>query len=421
MIIIRRSIKILTLLFLLSSPNHSYASAQTSFSKGIDLFKSGHYSQAITHFKKAEQSGLKSASLYFNLGSSYYRAGHYQQSISYFEKLNKFPKMLDIAAYNLGLVYTKIGDEKLSQKWFNWIIKNSSNTKIIALSEQQINKSNAISSQKKWSNYASLSIGNDSNINVAPSGTALEKSDSFFKLYLNSEYLFSGSRAEGWLMSGGVYHKNFSDFSENNERQYNFAIKRKLNINDWKSHFKTKVTKSIYNDRSYQTVLSLQASTTKNLSSKNKLKLRYRYSDIKSDNNNYAYLDGNKQQLRAELRRKQKSYIQKFYYEYETNNRNDSATLSYSANRHTINAIHTIKHSNSIHWGGEFSYRQSSYPVINLNDRDATRWKYAIFADYNFDRTTKLKAKLTHTDNQSDSSIFDYNNNIAELTLSKIF
>lgn len=410
---------LLTLFITVSSPVHASASAEQSFSKGTQSFKDGRFNEAIQYFKKSENMGLKTPSLFFNLGSSYYKAGQYQQSINYFKKLRQYPHMIAIASYNLGLTHKKMGAKKSAQKWFTWVINNSSNKKLITLSDQQIKKTDK--NKKKWSVYSSLSLGNDSNIDAAPNGTALEQSDNFIKLYLNSDYILSGNRKDGWLASAGLYRIDYSDFSINDTAQYNVAVKRKLYLFDWKTHFKAKALKSTYNSADYQTVLTFEAAATNILSKENKLRLRYRYSDINSDNIAYDYLEGNKQQLRLELKHKNNSYKQKFYYEYETNNREDSAALSYSPKRHTLKGMHTIQASRNIQWGGEISYRQSNYPVISSNNRDGERWKYGVFGSYRFDKTSKLKAKIIHTNNESKSSLYDYDKNIISLTLSKTF
>lgn len=413
------------LFFFLSLPAHANSLTELNFSNGIKSFKAGDYLKAIKHFKAAEEKGLKTASLYFNLGSSYYKAEKYKQSEIVFIKLRKFPKMRTLASYNLGLIYKNTNNEQHAIQWFRKVIKVNDSAKLSTLASLQID---TIKSDKKltnkldrWNNYAYLSLGNDSNINVAPSDTALNQSDSFASFYINSEYLISGSISDAWLANASFYHIDYTDFNNNNESQYSLSLKRKLKKAEWLNQFVGKLTKSTYNSADYQTTLSLEASTSRKITKENKFKLRYRYKKIDSDNVLYNYLEGNKQQLRAEIKTRKKTYRQKYYYEYEVNDRQDTSSLSYSPTRHTLKIIHSIKVNNSVDWGGELSYRISDYPVIATTDRDSTRWKYGIFGSYRFDKKIKLKAKFTHTDNASDSLLYEYGKNVFRLTLSRFF
>jgi tetratricopeptide (TPR) repeat protein len=404
---------------------NAYSSARDSFEKGISFFKSKKYPAAIKYFKKAEKNGLKTASLYFNLGSSYYKNKQYKKSEIYFKKLSTFPKMRSIASFNIGLVSKKMGKIKTAQKWFKWVIKKSTNKKLVALSRQQLKntkkKSPKIKNRSPWSHYASLTFGHDNNIDTAPSGTALEQSDNFMTIFLNTRKLLKGTRSNGWFAGASFFHIDYDKLNTNNETQYGASLKRSLNISDWKSKLTLKLTKNTYAGADYQTNLIIEAAGSKKLSRTNTLKLRYRFNDINSDNIIYDYLEGRKHQVRAELKQQSRTSKQRFYYEYETNDRQDTATLSYSPTRHTLRAIHTIKISQTIHWGGELSYRQSDYPVVASVSRDSTRWKYGVFGIYRFDKTMKLKARLIHTDNNSDSATYDYDKDIISLSLSKLF
>jgi len=413
------------ILFIFALSGNAYASAKSDFEKGVTSFKSENYSTAIKSFRQAEKKGLKSASLYFNLGSSYYKNKQYKQSVIFFKKLSDYPAMRAIAAFNIGLADKQMNRKKSAEKQFIWVIKNSNNKKLTTLARQQIKnikgKKSIRKNSKAWSSYASLALGNDSNISVAPSGTALERSDSFATIFLKTSKLLTGSKSNGWQAGADFYRFSYSTYNANSSTQYGAFIKKALKISDWKSKLITRLSKSTYGGSSYQTNLMLEAAGIKKLSKNNRFKLRFRYYDINSDNTVYDYLQGSKQQFRTELKRNTDNFKQRFYYELETNSRQDTATVSYSPTRHTLRAIHTIKTSRDIDWGGELSYRQSNYPVIASGSRDSTRWKYGLFAMYRFDKTTKLKARFVYTDNSSDSVIYDYDKNIISLNLSKLF
>lgn len=417
--------RIFVLIFIFLSSFYAHASAKDDFSKGIALFKKNNYSAAINFFKKVEESTPASAALYFNLGSSYYKNKQYKKAETYFKKLTVYPKMRAIAIFNMALVNKTMRNNKTAKKQFKWVIKKSHNKKLISLAVRQIKSLKAIAlknrKQKSWSHYASLTLGNDSNINVAPDGTALERADSFTTLFLKTTKLLSGTSSHGWLANVSLFRFDYSTVNANSSSQYSASLTRSLKFNGWRNKFNAQLLKSTYGGSDYQTRFTIEASGIKKLSKNNKLKFRFRYYDINSNNIIYDYLEGNKQQFRAELKHSTSALKQRFYYEYEINNRQDTATLSYSPVRHTLKAIHTIKTSKKIHWGGEVSYRQSDYPVVAVINRDSIRWKYGLFGIYRFDKTTKLKARIVYTDNQSDSTIYEYNKDVVSLSFSKLF
>ena len=413
------------ILFLISLSGNAYSSTKSVFSEGTTAFKSKNYLAAIKHFKNAEKMGLETASLYFNLGSSYFKAKQYKQAEIYFKKLKKHPKMMPIASYNLGLVNLKLGKKKPAIKWFRWVISDTQDRKLITLSKNQLKKLNVKvkvkTKSKDWSVYTSVAWKSDSNVDVAPSGTPQEQSDTSITLFLNSEFLLAGKKSNGWFAGAGFYDINYSKFNSNEESQYNISLKRKLKISDWKTRFTVTAAKSTFDGQDYQSILMLEAISSKKLSKKNRLRFRFRHSNISSENTLYDYLEGNKQQLRVEFRRKSKANSQRYYYELETNDREDSTTLSYSPTRHNLKAIYTSNINKKIQWGGEFAYRQSDYPIVLTTDRDSTRWKFGFFGVYRFDKTTKLKARAIHTDNDANDDTYDYEKDVISLTLSKLF
>jgi len=159
---------------------------------------------------------MKSPALYYNLASSYYKLGEYDKAGAYFNKVRKYKDMQSLAEYNLGLVALKKNETKTAEKWFNSVVKNSKDGKLVVLAEKKLRtvkpRKKASWVSKKWSAYLSGALGYDDNVNFAPLGITSEKSDSFSEVVASVDYLFSGDRKNGWL--GEAYFYNINYFNE---------------------------------------------------------------------------------------------------------------------------------------------------------------------------------------------------------------
>jgi hypothetical protein len=156
----------------------------------------------------------------------------------------------------------------------------------------------------------------------------------------------------------------------------------------WKTRFSTQLSKRTYGGDDYQTIMSIHTSAKQRLSGMKYLRLRYRYENIGSDNVIYNYLDGWRQQLRAEYIACSKSNGKRLYYELELNDRQDTANASYSPTRHTVRGVYAKKLDSKIRWGGDIAYRRSAYnyPVTATQNRDDTRWRLAAQIDCRYSK-----------------------------------
>jgi len=416
--------------FLLNFSSPVFADGEDAFNKAADFFNQGDYAAAVKQFKNAETQGMESAALYYNLASSYYKLGNYEKSIEYFNKVKSYREMRDLAEYNLGLLALKQNDNAAAKKWFTAVKNNSADKKLVSLSKKQLTE---ISRQKrikqpakKWSAYLSLAAGYDDNVNFAPLGISAERSDSFSRIIISADYLLSGNKKDGWLAEVFFYDINYRSESLFDEYEYGAGIKKYLKINpDWKTQYFLKASKINYASEDYQTITKAGVKAKYSISRKEGIYLRYNYDDITSDNVIYDYLEGWRQKIRAEYRHYNTKDIKRIYYELELNNRNDLSTVagdfSYSPTRHTLRAKYTGIFSRQWRLTGDLAYRVSDYPVTANQDRNDKRLKASLYADYRFDKTFKLRAKVEHTDNSSTEDVFDYRRTVYTVGLSKLF
>lgn len=406
------------------------ATSQAIFDKGKASFNEKDYAAAASYFKQAEEQGMVSPALYYNLASCYYMLGEYENSSKYFNKVRGYREMQDIAEYNLGLVSSLQDDQVSAEKWFNSVVKNSNDKKLVFLAETKLK---SIESQKKpewvtdrWSAYASAALGYDDNVNFAPLGITAEQSDSFSEIYATADYLLSGDRKNGWLGEIYFYDINYQTEDLYDESEYGAKINKYLQLNrDWQTIYSLDIAKVEYNHEDYQTIAKIAAESRNWLSNKEQLLLRYSYEDINSDNAPYDYLEGWRQKLRAQYSLYHRQDTSRFYYELEFNDRNDlsvaSGDYSYSPTRHLFLGKHTSVLSQQWHLTGELSYRASEYPQTANQDRSDDRVRAAVYTDYRFTNDVKLRAKVVYTDNGSTDDFYDYEQTVYTLGLHAYF
>jgi tetratricopeptide (TPR) repeat protein len=400
----------------------SHAADQNSFTDGMNSFKSGDYRAAVEAFEQTRQQKKISAALYYNLASSYYKLGNYEKAQHYFRLVSKYPKMKSLAEYNLGLIALKQGDSKAADTWFKSVINISSDSKLVALARRQLGRIRFRPEFKKWTSFLRGGLGYDDNINIAPIDTALEQSDSFYDLFASVDYKLKGSRRDGWMAGASFYSINYFDSSNYDEAQYGAGLKKIDTFGLWSTRLSARLDKLTYAGDDYQTIVGVRASAKRRLSRMERLQLRYRYEDIGSDNVLYDYLDGWRQQVRAEYRYYGKADNKRLYYELELNDRQDTVNASYSPIRHTIRAVYTQKLDKKTRWSGDIAYRSSAYdyPTTSPLNRDDTRWRAGAQMDYRLSKTLKFQGQLVHTSNDSSLPQFDYTRNVFRLNLSKL-
>ena len=397
--------------------------AISNFNQGVKLFKKSQYAAAVEKFKKAEQQGMASPTLYYNLASGYYKTAKYNKSKEYFNKVRKAKEMRYLAEYNLGLIAEKQKNNKLAKKWFLSVNRNSENKKLISLSNRKLLKIKSLTRKrrKNWSAYVDLNYGSDDNVNFSPSGLSSNRSDDFFELTAFADYLFSGNKSNGWQAEAFYYGINYSK-ENSDEYDYGLGIRKYHKLNSAKQiQYSLNISKLNYAGSEYQTIYKAAVQVRKKLSKTERLYLRYGYENIRSENSVFNYLEGARHKLRAGYRQYNKTNIKKFYYEFESNSRDDLASTSYSPTRHTVRGKYTHIFNQDWRLTGDIAYRKSDYPALANFSRNDSRIKMASYLDYYFDKTAKLRAKIEYTDNSSNLNTFEYKRTVLSVGVSKSF
>lgn len=405
-----RYVLLLLASFSLLLPATAMANASKDFNSGIRYFKHAQYDKAIQSFEQARKKGLQKPALYYNLGVSYFKTRNYDKANYYFKQLLRFKKLKSLAEYNLGLVALKNNNKKSARKWFNQS-RASSNKKISRLSERQIKRlsyKKVRSSTNKWYNSASISYGNNNNIKLVPAEIATNTSDSFTELYASTSGVLSGSYSDGISLNGFAYFINYANINAYDQKQARLGLYKNKKYANWRTRIGAYYERSTFGSNPYQQVTGLEAKGKYKLQKSNYISLRYRYNNIKSLYSPYDYLQGSRQQFRAEYLNYNASNSKIIYYEMEVNDRQNLIARNYSPTRHTLRAVYYYTLTRAWRIGGEASYRYSKYQPTATQNRQDDRLRAAIEARYALNKHWKINARYQRTDNSSTDSLYTY-------------
>ncbi len=393
-----------------------YAAGDTEFKQGLMAFRKGDYSSALKAFKKAEQAGLRSAALDYNLGVVYYKLGNLIQSKRYFNRLRHDKKLSQLADYNLGLIAEQQDNRQLAIRYYRLSLKGSDRD-IRQLARYRISKLKAPADLQTWYGVASLSLGHDDNVTLIPTGSPTLTSDNYLEAFVYANYL-----ADQQLSFNIFYDRldystvdiaDFSLLSAGADYQLQYA--------KWELTPGIRYSQSTLNSSSYQNIIDLRFSAARKLSDTKELALRYRYNDIKSQNSLYDYLEGTRQQFRADYDLTMNDTDLRLRYQLEINDRRDLPTTNYSPTRHTLQL--RLKHDLNKEWQleGRVEYRNSRYDEAAGIRREDDRYRLRAGARYLYRRDWDVRLRYTYTDNQSNIPGEAYTRNDIQATLNYSF
>jgi tetratricopeptide (TPR) repeat protein len=318
----------------LSSIGTAHASGSQSFESGLKAFAAKQYQQAIRHFEQAETQGYNRYVIAYNLGVSHYKLGQYQQADRAFHRALASPKLKQVVQYNLGLVRLQQKQKREAIEWFEKAAAGTSNPKIAAIAEQMLGKYQTRKKQKK-KNYLDggiiVAYGHDDNVTQAATGTPSERSDDILETYAYLNILFKHAD-----LGLNFYSQDFDKINSNDFTQLGINTKFPFKLNKWRMTPSLHYAESELDKDDYQSVRDLRLDAKRFIGKGDYLRFRYRFSDIASEDSRYNYLEGSRQQLRADYYTITRLGRFRYRYEYEVNDRQNSATRNYSPTRHSL-------------------------------------------------------------------------------------
>ena len=404
----KKIIFISIILFLqFSSASYAVEKGEAAFNVGVKYFKQKKYQSALKYFKQASAKGMNKSALLFNLGVTQYKLKQYPQAVISFKRLSKDKNFRQIAFYNLGLVSQASEQKKSAIYWYKKSVKNNNNPKITQLAEIKLDR--LLSRKKATTNSSSitLSAGYDSNITNAASSSPSNRGDNYSELFAYTKVALN----KKMNIKGSLYLLNFSNNSSENFMLINAAVDYTYKLKNWNMVPELGLYSSTLNSIGFQQTLDFKISAKRNLKNNAALLLKYRYSNITSQSTTYNYLQGSRQQLRADYKTKIQAAKLRLRYQLEVNNRQNLTTANYSPTRHTFRA--RLQHSLKNKWDltEELEFRNSLYGAAAGVTRNDNRLRIRFIASKNFSRQWRGGVRYSYTSNKSNVTSENYNRN----------
>jgi tetratricopeptide (TPR) repeat protein len=350
---------LLLLLPLLISPAAAAASpADDEFDAGARAFREQDYRQALYHFTRAEKAGMRAARLDYNFGVVFYRLEQYAESRRYFEKLQGHPTLgaLALAYYNLGLIAHKSGDRAGAIDWFEKCAEISADDNLAELANQQIAKLGG-RQPKPWFGYVSAVYGYDSNITLLPSSAAADESGDFVQALALGEYALREAETESYHLTALLLATDFLDGSDFDDDLLVLGAEYRRRAGDWRLDYRIEFGTSTFGGEDYVDTVATGLSARTELDQDRELRLRLTLEDVSEGSSEFAFLDGSRAELWASYRIDVDRREYRFEYGLEANDRENTATESFSPTYHRFRLRYFDQISTRIELGASFEFR----------------------------------------------------------------
>ena len=392
------------------------ATGDTEFKQGMKAFRKGDYNSALNAFSKAEQAGMRSPALDYNLGVVYFKTGNLNKAKDYFNRLQQHRKLAQLANYNLGLIAAKQDNKNQALEHYRIALKGSDKD-VRQLARYQITRLKQRAKVNAFYGIASLTTGYDDNVTLIPNDSPTQMSDSYVEVFAYASYLMN----EQLSFNLSYDNLNYADVDVADFTQLMGGADYRIQFTIWQLIPGLRYSQSKLNGSSYQNIVDWRLTAKYQAANDNKLTLRYRYNDIKSQNALYDYLEGTRQQFRADYEIRSSAADLRLRYQLELNDRQNLPTANYSPTRNTVEARLRYRLNTQWRLEGTAEYRNSQYDEAAGITREDDRYRLRAGVNYLFNREWDARLRYTYTDNESNLAGETYTRNDIQATVNYNF
>lgn len=283
-----------------------------------------------------------------------------------------------------------------------------------------------------WTGLVSASMGHDSNVTLSDNSNIITSntSDNFINTLGTAGRYLTGNRDDGVRINGVFYFRKYQTENNFDFSLVNTSAAYHKKMGSWYGRFSAKYNYLEFGGNPYQNIYDLTSEGRHKFSSKNELRLRYRYSKFDALSSQFDNTGGHRHRFEVEDRFKVDSVRYRLAWRSEINNLNDSqTTTSYTSSstlrtRIRINAKVPVTDK----WGSEFDlrWRNSRYLDDNVTPtsrvrRTDNRVTAKAALNYDLNKTTAVFADYTYYNNSSNISRYQYNRNMISVGLNYLF
>lgn len=432
---------LITGIFIVCTSSLAFATTPNNYAEGLNAFKQGDYSHAVTLFQNALNDAPENFLIHYNLGSALYKLERYQDSIAHFTQATKVPQLTGIAHYNLGLAYARLNKLSSSKKYFS-LATQAEDENIQKLAKRQLNKFNQTTTSHpkksspngKFSGFIRTAYHYDDNIANANEDLPTEtvESDGYYDIFGVLNYKYKLSHTTSNTLKLGTYISRYDEYSNYDQTQFNIGFYHHRLLANWRTRFGVHAYQYTLDDTDYQQRINYQIRGDLNYAQTQRLRLQYDFTNLDERDPQYDYLSGNRHRLKIENRSKlSKKTSLTLGYRYENNARDDYSTASsftsYSPIRHNVYAKISAKFSPLWRLRLELDHRTSQYKddnrksSVNIGTREDDRSKLTLRLNRKINKTIQLESKYRYTDNNSNDESKSYQSNTFSIGVNFLF
>jgi hypothetical protein len=395
--------------------------ASAHFAAGSRAFEQRDYLRALAEFQAAIAAGSDGAAVHYNVGVCHYRLGDYERAAEAFRTLaRRFPAMRDLADYNLGLALTRQNRLRQARAAFERV-EISSDAQIAALARAMLARlpAEAAPPASEWAGFVDLAVGHDDNVALVDESSlpAERSTDSAFGEILG--YLSGPLRAGGpWRLDASAYLVTHPDAGEFDQRGAYIAGLYERRANDWRfsagPHYgRTTLAGDGFEQRAGVSIDVRYAFNAGRVT----LGLRWTHDDIDALEPQFAYLDGDQDEVKLVLDSALPAGRLILDYRREENDRAD-AGVSADRDRYVLRYRRSL---NTV-WAGElaYEYRVSDYERLAV-PRQEERQQVGFEVTRSFLSNWQYTVQYRYADNDSSDPIYTFERHRLAVGLSKVF
>lgn len=429
------------------------ASGVEEFKRGVAQFKLPDYEQALIHFLKARELGVRSATLDYNLGATYYKLGRYQEAQAEFERLLAHKEAAGLAHYNLGLTHLRRKNNSVAAQHFEQAVRLSGDQNLKRLATAALNRvrpkqqPSVAAKASRLKGLISVGGGYDDNVTQSADTDQLRIDNSeaaFYESLAVGQLQLRGDRSHGerLTLTGFVRRHDDADRFDQSLVQADISVDRKLG--SWYTSLGLGGDVVYLDDDRFTTTGTVSLEGLRSLTKTSSIGLRYRGSYIDGADD-FESVTGQRHALRTTLTKLWPSKQQtQLSYEAEFNNRRDSSAnvvvevagepqefdqfFSRSPFHHTVLLSHRVPVTDKFSLTPQLEYRYSRYQheeshlfveesevegegaTLGIDDgkRKDRRWRAILRAEYKLINEFFLHGQYEYTDHKSNFDEFEY-------------
>ena len=311
------------------------------FAQGVGAFKNGNFASALSYFEQARVAGLDLPALHYNRGVSLYKLGRYPEAEDAFLVCARDAAWAPLAYYNAGLSAYQQDRRPQAAAHFDRAWRLSDDRQVRALAFTMLVRVDPAAGSRPRG-AVSVNFGYNDNVTLSADSLTLQtasESDRFTEVLASLDGRW-GAAANAPRWEASLYDLRYTDLKDNNLTALLLGASKSATFAAWYTDFSAQWEYVLRDGHRFQETASVQVEGVRDRTDQGDLRLALRLSAIDALDDNFAFLDGLRQDITASIGERIGSGRARVGISYERNDRADSATadefFSFSPTRYGL-------------------------------------------------------------------------------------